>query len=95
VNWGTTGHRDTNVNIADGNDTPIDVSRAPVSGTIIGNAGRFILRDQRDNQFVGNMTWMFASNHSLKLGTDIRRQQLDDFADSNSRGFGNSTACGG
>jgi len=92
------GLRDTNVNIADGNDTPIvRFTASPVSGTIIGNAGAFpILRDQRDNQFVGNMTWMFANNHSLKLGTDIRRQQLDDFADSNSRGFWSfNRVCGG
>jgi hypothetical protein len=92
------GLRDTNVNIADGNDTPIvRFTASPVSGTIIGNAGAFpILRDQRDNQFVGNMTWIFANNHSLKLGTDIRRQQLDDFADSNSRGFWNfNRVCGG
>lgn len=92
------GLRDTNVNIADGNETPIvRFANSPVSGTIIGNAGAFpILRDQKDNQFVGNMTWMFANNHSLKLGTDIRRQQLDDFADSNSRGFWNfNRVCGG
>ncbi len=92
------GLRDTNVNIADGNDTPIvRFTASPVSGTIIGNAGQFpILRDQRDHQFVGNMTWMFARNHSLKLGTDIRRQQLDDFADSNSRGLWTfNRVCGG
>jgi hypothetical protein len=92
------GLRDTNVNIADGNDTPIvRFTASPVSGTIIGNAGAFpILRDQKDNQFVGNLTWMFANNHSLKLGTDIRRQQLDDFADSNSRGLWTfNRVCGG
>ena len=58
----------------------------PVSGTIIGNAGNFpILRDQLDNQFVYNLSWLLGSNHSFKTGTDIRRVQLDDLAD-NSRG---------
>ncbi len=92
------GIRDTNVNIGAGNDTPIvRFAGSPVSGTIIGNAGAFpILRDQRDNQFVGNVTWMVARNHSIKAGTDIRRQQLDDFADNNSRGFWNfNRVCGG
>ncbi len=82
------GLRDTNVNIAAGNDTPIvRFTGSPVSGTIIGNAGNFpILRDQKDHQFVYNLSWLFARNHMLKAGTDIRRQQLDDFADNNSRG---------
>jgi outer membrane receptor protein involved in Fe transport len=93
------GLRDTNVNIADGNDTPIVrfVGRPTGLGTIIGNAGTFpILRDQLDNQFVYNLSWLFGQNHNLKAGTDIRRQQLDDFADSNSRGFWNfDRLCGG
>src|SRR4030095_7716910 len=29
---------------------------------------------------------LFGANHSFKFGTDIRRQALDDLADSNSRG---------
>ncbi len=93
------GLRDTNVNIAAGNDTPIVrfVGRPTGLGTIIGNAGTFpILRDQLDNQFVYNLSWLFGRNHVLKAGTDIRRQQLDDFADSNSRGFWNfDRVCGG
>jgi hypothetical protein len=92
------GIRDTNVNIAAGNDTPIvRFTASPVSGTIIGNAGAFpILRDQRDHQFVANVTWAAAARHSIKAGTDIRRQQLDDFADNNSRGFWNfNRVCGG
>ncbi len=92
------GLRDTNVNIAAGNTTPIvRFTGSPVSGTIIGNAGAFpILRDQRDNQFVYNLTWLAANNHNVKLGTDVRRQQLDDFADNNSRGFWNfNRVCAG
>ena len=92
------GLRDTNVNIGAGNDTPIvRFTGSPVSGTIIGNAGAFpILRDQKDHQFVANLTWQAASTHSIKAGADIRRQQLDDFADSNSRGFWNfNRVCGG
>ncbi len=92
------GIRDTNVNIAAGNDTPIvRFTGSPVSGTIIGNAGNFpILRDQYDNQFVYNLNWLFGRNHSFKTGTDIRRVQLDDFADNSSRGTWTFNAsCGG
>lgn len=92
------GLRDTNVNIAAGNDTPIvRFTGSPFSGTILGNAGGFpILRDQKDNQFVWNVSWLFARNHSFKAGTDIRRQQLDDFADNNGRGLWTfNRVCGG
>jgi hypothetical protein len=79
------GIRDTNVNIRSGNDTPI--VRFAGNNSTIGNAGNFpILRDQFDNQFVYNVSWLFGRNHSFKAGTDIRRMQLDDFADNNSRG---------
>ena len=66
------------------------VRRPPVagSGSIIGNAGKFpINRDQTDQQFVYNLTAQVFHNHSLRAGTDIRRQQLDDVADNFSRGF--------
>lgn len=93
------GVRDTNVNIGAGNTTPIvRFAGTPTGlGTIIGNAGQFpVLRDQLDNQFVYNLSWLFAQNHMLKAGTDIRRQQLDDHADNNSRGFWNfNRVCGG
>ena len=83
------GLRNTHVDIADGNDTPIvRFTGSPVSGTILGNAGNFpIHRDQTDHQFVYNLSWFLARDHSFKAGTDIRRQQLDDFADNFSRGF--------
>ena len=92
------GLRDTNVNIGDGNTTPIvRFTGSPVSGTILGNAGQYpILRDQQDHQFVYNLSWLFASDHSFKAGADIRRQRLDDFADSNSRGLWTfNRVCGG
>ena len=58
--------------------------------TTLGNAGTFpILRDQLDHQFVYNLSWLSGGNHVFKAGMDIRRQQLDDFADSNSRGLWN------
>jgi len=85
------GLRNTLVNIGAGNDTPIIRFQNPdpvVSGSIIGNAGAFpILRYQTDHQFVYNLSWSVGGNHFVKLGTDIRRQQLDDRADSFSRGF--------
>ncbi|MFN2493557.1 MAG: TonB-dependent receptor domain-containing protein [Pyrinomonadaceae bacterium] len=84
------GLRTTLVNIAAGNDTPIIRFTNPqvVAGaTIIGNAGIFpIQRYQTDHQFVYNITTLFGS-HYFKAGTDIRRQNLDDLADSFSRGF--------
>ena len=88
------GLRTTLVNIAAGNDTPIIrfFNPSPVTTqSSIGSAGNFpIQRYQTDHQFVYNFTTEFSS-HSLKLGTDIRRQQLDDLADNFSRGFYSST----
>lgn len=92
------GIRSTNVNIADGNDTPIiRFAGTPVAASIIGNAGAFpIIRDQTDHQFVYNLTAQLWNNHSIRAGTDIRRQRLDDFADNFSRGFWNfNRTCGG
>ncbi len=81
------GLRTTLVNIAAGNDTPI-LRFGGTFGSIIGNAGAFpIQRYQTDNQFVYNISAVLGSNHFLKVGTDIRRQKLDDFADNFSRGF--------
>lgn len=85
------GLRTTRVDIAAGNDTPIMRFQNPdpvVSGSIIGNAGAFpINRFQTDNQFVYNLSMVLGGNHFFKAGTDIRRQKLDDIADSFSRGF--------
>lgn len=92
------GLRATRVDIAGGNDTPIvRFAGSPVSGTIIGNAGNFpIHRDQTDHQFVYNVSWMLGSKHTVKAGTDIRRQQLDDLADNYSRGYWSfNRICGG
>lgn len=94
------GLRTTLVNIADGNDTPVIRFFNPnaVSSSTIGNATTFpIQRYQTDNQFVYNVSATLGSSHLLKLGTDIRFQNLDDLADAGSRGFyefgftGNST----
>jgi len=84
------GLRTTLVNITAGGDTPIIRFENPVSigATIIGNAGQFpIQRYQTDHQFVYNLTTLFGNKHYFKAGTDLRRQRLDDLADSNSRGF--------
>lgn len=92
------GYRQTRVDIAAGNDTPIvRFTGSPVSGTIIGNAGNFpIHRNQTDHQFVYNLSWAWGRNHTFKAGTDIRRQQLDDLADNYSRGWWTfRTSCGG
>ncbi|HSE16192.1 MAG TPA: TonB-dependent receptor [Pyrinomonadaceae bacterium] len=92
------GLRTTLVGIKAGNDTPIiRFAGTPVAGSIIGNAGQFpINRWQTDHQIVYNLSTLFGGNHFFKAGTDIRRQQLDDVADSNSRGFWNfSSTCNG
>ncbi len=91
------GLRSTNVNLLAGNDTPIVRFAAITPGTILGNAGAYpINRDQKDHQLVYNFSTARWSKHTLKLGTDIRRSQLDDRASNNNRGFWNFTAtCGG
>jgi Carboxypeptidase regulatory-like domain/TonB dependent receptor/TonB-dependent Receptor Plug Domain len=91
------GLRDTNVNLLSGNDTPIIRWAAITPGHIIGNAGAYpINRDQRDQQFVLNLSTARFNKHTLKIGTDIRRSELDDRASNNNRGFWNFTAaCGG
>lgn len=91
------GLRSTNVDILAGNDTPIVRFGGLTPGHIIGNAGAFpINRDQTDHQFVYNLSSARWTGHTLKLGTDIRRSQLDDRASNNNRGFWNFTAaCGG
>ncbi|HYC93931.1 MAG TPA: carboxypeptidase regulatory-like domain-containing protein [Thermoanaerobaculia bacterium] len=91
------GLRSTNVDILAGNDTPIVRFAAITPATIIGNAGAYpINRDQKDHQFVYNFSTARWADHTLKLGTDIRRSQLDDRASNNNRGFWNFTAtCGG
>ncbi len=85
------GLRTTLVNIEAGNDTPVMRFQNPhaVTGaSIIGNAGAYpIQRYQTDNQIVYNLSIAAGGNHFLKMGTDIRRQNLNDFADNFSRGF--------
>jgi hypothetical protein len=91
------GQRSTNADILAGNDTPIVRFAGLTPGTIIGNAGAYpINRDQRDHQFVYNISTARWAKHTLKLGTDLRRSELDDRASNNNRGFWNFTAtCGG
>lgn len=98
------GIRSTNVGIRAGNDTPIvrfassDVGfPSNVSFTTLGSAGAFpITRNQRDQQFVYNISSARWANHTLKAGTDIRMVQLNDLADNFSRGFWTfERTCGG
>jgi len=85
------GLRTTLVNVTAGNDTPIIrfTQTAAIGGnTSIGNAGTFpIQRYQTDNQFVYNLSAVIGGTHFLKAGVDVRDQNLDDLADSFSRGF--------
>jgi len=82
------GRRRTTVNIKDGNDTPIVRFSGLTRGTTMGNSGVYpILRYQTDFQYVYNLSHLLTPNHALKVGTDIRRQQLNDRADQFSRGY--------
>lgn len=91
------GLRSTNANILAGNNTPIIRFGGITTGPIIGNAGAFpINRNQRDNQFVYNLSSVLLSKHTLRIGTDLRKSALNDRADSNNRGFYQfNSACGG
>jgi hypothetical protein len=94
------GLRTTLANIQSGNNTPVIrfFNPAAISGSIIGNAAAFpIQRFQTDHQGVYNLSWVVGSKHFLKMGTDIRSQALNDFADNTSRGFYNfnATTCNG
>ena len=92
------GLRTTLVGIKAGNDTPIiRFTASPVSGSIIGNAGGFpINRFQTDHQYVYNISSILGNKHSIKAGTDMRFQNLDDKADNFSRGFYTfNRICGG
>ncbi|MBI1747401.1 MAG: TonB-dependent receptor [Acidobacteria bacterium] len=82
------GRRRTTVNIKDGNDTPIVRIGGYSYGTTLGNSGVFpIFRFQTDFQYVYNLTTMLTPRNSLKVGADVRKQQLNDRADQYSRGF--------
>lgn len=82
------GRRRTTVNIKDGNDTPIVRFSGLTYPTTLGSSGVYpILRYQTDFQYVYNLSTIISTKHALRLGTDIRRQQLNDRADQFSRGF--------
>jgi outer membrane receptor protein involved in Fe transport len=92
------GIRSTNVDILAGNTTPIiRFTASPVASSQVGSAGSFpIHRDQQDHQFVYNLTAQAFRSHSFKAGIDLRRQQLDDLADNDSRGsYTFNASCGG
>ena len=93
------GLRHTDWTIHDGNDTPV-VRMSGGTGitfTILGNAGAFpILRNQRDDQLVYNLSTSRWAHHILKVGADLRRSDLADHAESFNRGFWSFNAsCGG
>ena len=91
------GRRRTLVDIAAGNNTPVvRFSGSPGSGSIIGNAGGFpIHRFQTDYQYVYNHSLMLGGKMTIKAGTDIRFQQLNDLAENFNRGFWTFSTVGG
>ena len=94
------GLRNTAWTITDDPLTPV-VRMAQGTGIslfmIVGNAGAFpIVRNQRDNQLVYNLSTSHWARHTLKVGADLRRSELDDHAESQNRGFWNFTStCNG
>ncbi|HEX9161236.1 MAG TPA: carboxypeptidase regulatory-like domain-containing protein [Thermoanaerobaculia bacterium] len=59
-----------------------------ITFTILGNAGAFpIIRNQRDDQLVYNFSTAKWTHHTLRVGTDLRRSDLNDRAESFNRGF--------
>ncbi|HEV8658993.1 MAG TPA: hypothetical protein VGS96_10200 [Thermoanaerobaculia bacterium] len=85
------GLRHTAWTITDDPQTPV-VRMATGTGitlfTILGNAGAFpIIRNQRDSQLVYNISTARWARHTLKVGMDLRRSDLNDRAESFNRGF--------
>ena len=90
------GRRRTTVNIKDGNETPIVRFSGITSGTTMGSSGVYpILRYQTDFQFVYNLSHLMTTKHAVKMGTDIRRQHLNDRSDQFSRGYWTFGTAGG
>ena len=84
------GTREVAWTITDGNTTPVVRMSGglPITFTILGNAGAFpIIRNQRDNQLVYNISTARWTHHTLKIGTDLRRSALNDRAENFNRGF--------
>ncbi|HET8546942.1 MAG TPA: carboxypeptidase regulatory-like domain-containing protein [Bryobacteraceae bacterium] len=81
--------RTTLVDPSTGVDTPIVQIANPSTfpNATIGSAGQFpIHRYQTDYQFNYNLAHL-RGTHVIKVGTDSRRQHLDDLADNYSRGY--------
>ena len=89
------GTREVAWTITDDPQTPV-VRMSGGTGltfTILGNAGAFpIIRNQRDNQFVYNISTSRWAKQTLKIGTDLRRSSLNDRAENFNRGFWNFAA---
>jgi hypothetical protein len=83
------GRRRITVNFLDPNDSP-PIIRWTYTGfsPILGNASSYpMLRYQNDFQYVYNLAAQLGPRHTVKLGADIRRSQLNDRAENYNRGF--------
>ena len=84
------GLREVAWTITDDPNTPV-VRMSGGTGltfTILGNAGAFpIIRNQRDNQLVYNISTARWTNQTWKVGVDLRRSDLNDRAENFNRGF--------
>ncbi|HET8550329.1 MAG TPA: carboxypeptidase regulatory-like domain-containing protein [Bryobacteraceae bacterium] len=90
------GRRRILVDFLEGDYPPIVRFNYPGFGPIIGNASSYPQkRYQNDFQYVYNVATQLGSKHTLKAGTDIRRTQLNDWAENYNRGFWSFGSQGG
>jgi len=83
------GNRATLQDVTDGNTIPVIrfATTLSPSGTVIGTSTNVpINRRQHDYQYVYNHTYVM-NKHTLRGGTDLRWQILDDLSGDRSRGF--------
>jgi outer membrane receptor protein involved in Fe transport len=83
------GRRNMSVAFLDPSDRP-PIIRWTATGfsNIMGNASQYpVTRVQNDFQYVYNVAMQLGSRNTLKVGTDIRRTQLNDRAENYNRGY--------
>jgi hypothetical protein len=88
------GRRRMSVGLRDGDTVPIVSWNITNGPSAIGSAAQYPLkRHQNDFQYVYNFTSQLGSTHTLRIGTDTRRMQLNDQIEQSHRGrWGFSTA---
>ena len=89
------GRRRMLVTLNDGDKVPIVIWNITYAPSQLGNASAYPLkRFQNDFQYVYNVSAQLGSRHTLKLGTDTRRIQLNDRIENYHRGNWNFSSTG-